>query len=86
MAVLFLLYYLIRVWCDAMAILLQTLSEFSPLWKAVPIQGGLSLGFQWLLAPRFGSEGVLLGLIFFYAATVAWILHFALMRKADRWE
>lgn len=73
-------YYLVRVWSDTFAMLLQSTSNLLHLWWAVPAQGALSFGLQWVLVPRHGSSGVVGALILSYALTVVWILPMALKR------
>ena len=81
---LFSVYYLLRVWCDTFAMLLQSMSKLFYLWVAVPVQGALSLGLQLILAPRFGAVGVLSALTLSFLLTVAWVLPLAVRREIFR--
>jgi O-antigen/teichoic acid export membrane protein len=67
-------YYLMRIWCDTFATVLQSMSRLRPFWLLVPAQALLSVGLQWVLAPRFGLLGVVTGLTLSFALTVAWAL------------
>ncbi len=75
------LYQVIRVWTDTFAVILQSSSNMKPFWICVPIQGFLSIYFQWLLAPIFGVYGIVFGLIFSYLLTVSWVLPLSVWRS-----
>jgi O-antigen/teichoic acid export membrane protein len=65
-------YYIIRVWTDSFATVLQSMSDLKPLWTAVAIQAILSTLLEWKLAVKWGPYGVVSGLILSYLLTVAW--------------
>lgn len=71
------LYFIIRVWTDTFAMILQSMNKLGPFWIYVPIQAVISVGLQCLLAPRFGLFGVVSGLILSFILTVAWGLPYA---------
>lgn len=68
---LFASYFVIRVWTDTYAMLLQSMNVFKPLWFLVSAQAVLSLGLQWVLAGLYGINGLLMGLILSFILTVS---------------
>ena len=54
--------------------LLQSVGDMSAFWKWVPVQAFISIVAQYLLARRWGIEGVALGLILSFLLTAAWVL------------
>jgi O-antigen/teichoic acid export membrane protein len=66
--------YLVRVWTDTFAMVLQSKSMLLPLWISTPIQALLSVLFQILLIPRLGLSGAILGVIGSFLLTASWIL------------
>jgi O-antigen/teichoic acid export membrane protein len=74
------IYYLFRIWSDTHAIVLQSCSELRPLWVLVPLQAVISVVAQWKLAPVFGVNGIVVGLILSYLLTVCWGLPLSLRR------
>jgi O-antigen/teichoic acid export membrane protein len=74
-------YYLLRVWCDTVAMVLQSMSYLRPFWLLVPVQALLCFSLQWLLVPRYGVYGVLLGLCGSFVGTVVWGLPVALRKR-----
>lgn len=74
------LYYLIRVWCDSYAMLLQSMSKMRIFFIFVPIQAVLSLLGQTYLAPTMGLQGIVFGLIIAFSFTVMWALPFEYSR------
>lgn len=75
------MYFVIRIWTDTFAMILQSVSKLSIFWKNLPMQALLSFGLQWLLAPRFGIYGIIIALISSYVLTVAWSLPLAFQRQ-----
>lgn len=75
-------YFLIRVWTDTFAMILQSISDLRPLWIFVPIQAILSGSLQWLLAPKFGLYGIVAGVMLSFLITVVWALPLATQRHA----
>lgn len=67
-------YYMVRVWTDTFAMVLQSMSYLRPFWIIVPFQAGLSVLLQCLLIPRYGVYGVVMGLTGSFLMTVTWVL------------
>jgi hypothetical protein len=59
---------------------LQSISDLRPLWIFAPFQAILSGGFQLLLAPKFGVNGIVMGVMLSFVITVAWALPLATQR------
>lgn len=74
------IYYMVRVWTDTFAMILQSMSDLKPFWIYVPIQAVISVVLQWTLAPIFGLYGILLGLLASFVLTVSWALPLAVRR------
>jgi O-antigen/teichoic acid export membrane protein len=74
MILLFGLYMVIRVWTDASTVALQAANETGVLIRWIPVQAVISIAGQTLLARHFAANGILLGLILSFLATVAWAL------------
>jgi Na+-driven multidrug efflux pump len=74
MILLFGLYMVIRVWTDASTVALQAANETGVLIRWIPVQAVISIAAQILLARHFAANGILLGLILSFLATVAWAL------------
>jgi O-antigen/teichoic acid export membrane protein len=66
-------YYLIRIWADTLAMVLQSMNKLLSLWIAVPVQGFLSASLQWYLVPRYEILGVIAALVLSFLLTVAWV-------------
>lgn len=75
--VMFGLYFLIRVWTDTFAMVLQSGNNLKPLLKSVPIQAVLSISLQIILVSYFQIYGLLLALILSFLLTVAWYLPYS---------
>lgn len=71
---LFCLYFLLRVWTDTFAMVLQSANILKPFWFMVPIQSLISIICQILFTVFFGIYGLLCGLIISFIATVVWYL------------
>jgi O-antigen/teichoic acid export membrane protein len=69
-------YYIVRVWCDSFATVLQSMSDLKPLWISVPVQALLSAICECGLGAKWGACGIVAGLILSYLLTVAWWLPF----------
>lgn len=67
-------YNIVRVWTDAFAMVLMSMSNLRPVLLIVPIQAGLSVISQCILAPRFGYYGVVIGITASFLLTVAWFV------------
>jgi len=74
------IYYMVRIWTDSFAMLLQSMSDLRPFWIYVPIQALISVAAQWVLAPIFGLYGVVFGLLASFLFTVSWALPLAAKR------
>lgn len=75
-------YYIIRVWTDSMATVLMSMSYLKPLWVFVPVQALFSALLQWILIPRLGIYGVVIGISGSFLLTVTWGLPLAYFRQA----
>ena len=71
------LYFMIRVWTDTFAIVLQSGNNLNPLLKSVPIQAAISISLQITLVNYFQLYGLLSALILSYLLTVSWYLPFS---------
>ncbi|CNE67096.1 LPS side chain defect: putative O-antigen transferase [Yersinia nurmii] len=78
---LFGVYFLLRIWTDTYAMLLQSMNYLRPLWYLVPVQAILSLSLQWTLASVYGMKGMLTGLILSFLFTVVIFLPVFYKRK-----
>ncbi|WP_258034170.1 MATE family efflux transporter [Pectobacterium odoriferum] len=65
-------YFIIRVWCDSFAMLLQSMNYLKPLLYLVPIQAVVGFSSQWFFAEEYGIVGMLSGLSLSFVATVFW--------------
>jgi O-antigen/teichoic acid export membrane protein len=79
-------YYLIRIWTDSFATVLQSMSDLKPLWVAVPVQAILSALLEWRFAVKWGPYGVALGLIASYLLTVSWWIPMKVARHMNAYE
>lgn len=68
------LYYMLRVWSDTYAMILQSMNDLKPLWYSVPFQAAISAGAQIYLATLYGIYGIVIGLCLSFILTVAWYL------------
>lgn len=71
---LFLVYMLLRIWSDTFAMALLSCNETGVLIRYIPFQAAISIFAQILLGSKFGSTGIILGLIISFLATAVWIL------------
>ena len=74
-------YQMLRVWTDTFSTLLLSMNDLAPFWILVPLQALISVGLQWILAPRFGIYGIVWGLIGSFVCTVTWGLPLAARRN-----
>lgn len=81
LVLLFGIYFVLRVWSDTFAMLLQSMNYLFPLWCLVPVQAIISVLFQWNLADKYGVYGMLTGLILSFVFTVVVVLPFAYKHK-----
>ena len=61
---LFGIYFIVRVWTDTYAVLLQSMNIIRPFFILVPIQALLSINLQWYLSGIYGLNGILIGLTY----------------------
>lgn len=66
--------FLARAWTDVFAIVLQSMNDMRVLLFWAVIQAAINLTLQFLLAPKFGIYGVVLGLMASFLLTVTWAL------------
>jgi O-antigen/teichoic acid export membrane protein len=71
------LYFLIRVWTDTFAMILQAGNNLKPLLTIVPIQAFVSVSLQIFLSMKYGVYGLLMGLIISFLCTVFWYLPYS---------
>ena len=71
------LYFMIRVWTDTFAMVLQSGNNLNPLLKSVPIQAVLSISLQIILVSYFEIYGLIVALILSFLLTVAWYLPYS---------
>lgn len=72
--VMFGIYYIMRVWTDTFAIILQSRNNMRPFILMVPLQAFFSVVFQYYLVTDYGIYGILGGLMLSYILTVVWYL------------
>jgi O-antigen/teichoic acid export membrane protein len=73
-------YYLIRIWTDIYATVLQSMSQLRSFWLYVPIQALINISLQVLLVPLYGLYGIPVGLIISFVLTAVWILPLAVKK------
>lgn len=69
-----LIYILVRVWCDTFAMGLLSVGKTGIFNRYVPFQAALSIVGQYYLGSQFGLFGIIIGLIISFLLTAAWIL------------
>ncbi|WP_368163728.1 MATE family efflux transporter [Aeromonas sp. R6-2] len=79
--VLFTVYFILRVWSDMHAMLLQSINYIRPLWYIVPIQASICICVQWYMADYFGLYGIISGLIISFLCTTCIYLPYAYRKK-----
>jgi len=67
-------YYLLRVWTDTFAMVLQSMSDLKPFWFIVLPQALISVVAQLYLAKAHGVYGIVLGLCLSFILTTVWYL------------
>lgn len=77
-------YYVLRVWTDTFAIILQSRNDMRPFLLMVPLQAVLSVALQCLLVETYGIYGVLAGLMLSYIITVVWYLPYKVYRCYEK--
>lgn len=68
------LYVLLRVWCDTFALAHMSAGRLALLNTYIPFQAAISVCAQIFLGQHFGAVGVMLGLSVSFILTAAWIL------------
>jgi len=71
---LFLIYMLLRIWSDTYAMALLSCNKTDVLNRYVPFQAAISIVAQVLLGSKYGTTGIISGLIFSFLTTAVWIL------------
>lgn len=66
--------YLIRVWTDVFAVILQSMNDIKMLLIWAVMQAVIGLGFQILLVPKYGIYGTVTALCLSWLLTVSWLL------------
>lgn len=67
-------YYILRVWTDMFAMLLQSANILKPFILYVPVQAFISFSMQIFFVKKYGLYGIIFGLIISFVSTVVWIL------------
>jgi O-antigen/teichoic acid export membrane protein len=80
----FAVYWLIRVWCDTFAMLVQSADGAHILCLIVPVQAILNLAISTWAAQRYGLYGLLIGMTLSFLLTVAWFNPLTLLRMVRR--
>ena len=83
--ILFGIYYIIRVWCDSYAVILNSTSTMKPFVILVPCQAILSIIFQIAGVKIAELNGLLLGLIMSFIFTVCWGLPYSVAKYKHKW-
>lgn len=78
---LFGLYFVVRVWTDMFAMVLQSFSALKTFLIAVPIQALIGVVLQIVFAKRFGMQGIPIALTISFLCTVSWVLPLTLHYK-----
>ena len=73
-------YYLLRVWSDTFAMVLQSRGRLRVFWLYVPVQALVSAAAQYWLSLRYGVYGIIAGLSLSFLVTAVWILPVAYER------
>jgi O-antigen/teichoic acid export membrane protein len=71
-------YFVIRVWTDIFAMILQSMSAMKIFLIAVPIEAAIAVPLQIIFVRYIGALGVPAALIVAYLCTVSWIMPLAL--------
>jgi O-antigen/teichoic acid export membrane protein len=84
--ILFGLYYIIRVWADTYAVVLQSQNYLRIFWIITPLQAVISASGMYYLSLRLGVNGILIGLIISFLFTAVWILPMVYRQKKHSYE
>lgn len=74
LSLLFLIYVLLRIWSDTFAMGLLSIGETKILNRYVPFQAIVSIAGQVILGSKYGTTGIMFGLIISFLLTAVWIL------------
>ena len=66
--------YVIRVWTDVFAVILQSMNDIKMLLVWAVLQAAIGLGLQILLVPKYGIYGTVTALCLSWLLTVSWLL------------
>lgn len=66
--------YVIRVWTDVFAVILQSMNDIRMLLILAILQAAVGLALQIFLVPRFGIYGTVIALCLSWLLTVSWLL------------
>lgn len=77
-------YHLLRVVDDAYTVMLQSMNVLWPLWLFVPIQAVMCVAFQYQLAPIYGANGIVIGLVASFLLTVIWGLPLTTKKEFEK--
>lgn len=67
------LYYLLRVWGDAFAVVIASVNKVRIFYVYMPLQAIISAAAQYYLGQKFGIDGVIAGTALSFIVTAAWI-------------
>ena len=71
-----------KTWTNTFAMVLQSMSAMKALYVVLPLQAIINVAAQLLLAPRYGLQGVTLGILASYVLTTGWVVTLEVMRQA----
>jgi O-antigen/teichoic acid export membrane protein len=66
-------YYLLRVWGDAFAVVIASINKVNIFYIYMPFQAAISAGAQYLLGRKYGIDGIILGIAISFFITAVWI-------------
>ena len=66
--------YVIRLWTDIFAVIIQSISKLKPLIYWSSVQAGCGLILQLLLVPLYGIYGTVIAMTTSWVITVSWVL------------
>jgi len=83
-AILFGVYFIVRVWADTFSMLFQSMNKLKPLWISISLQAIISIGLQWWLSGLIGINGILIGITTSYLVTQCLFLPKTLNKEISR--
>ena len=72
--ILFFSYLIIRIWTDAFAMALQSYNKIDEINIFLPLQALISISLQVYLGMKYGSIGIIAGLLASFILTVSWLI------------